>query len=395
MDQPVPNLRHLSGILTIARTGTVSDAASRINLSQPALTQGLQKIEARLGVALFQRSSDGMHSTEAGALYLGRLDRGFRFLRSAARSVDRPHLWRLVSVGQLRALIATVDHAGFRPAAAHLDRRVSTVSRACREIESLGRVAFFETTSRGLRPTRQAEAFARHAQLALNEFVQAERDVMGWQGTFEGRLDIGCLPLMQTIILPTALSRFAAEYPSIAPRIADGPYAPMARGLLRGNLDLIVGALRGGDLPDGLVQTELFADHLWIVGRPEHPLAGRQRVAERDLEGFQWVAPREGAPARAHFAQLHARLATGPEQPQPIETGSYAVVKGLLAASDRLSILSAKQVKHDVDGGRLARIDVTLPDSGRAIGYTHRADWLPSVPQARFLEILTEVAQSS
>ncbi|WP_375261142.1 LysR family transcriptional regulator [Palleronia sp.] len=390
MLDPVPNLRHLAGIVGIAETGTLSAAADRISLSQPALTQGLSRIEARLGIALFQRIGTGMKPTEPGELYVRRLRRGFGFLQRAARAVGRPHLWQLVTVAQLRALIAAIERGGFRPAAIHLGQRVSTISRACRDLETLGETRFFETTSRGLSPRRQAETFTQLAQLALNEFRQAERDVRGWQGSFEGRLDIGCLPLAQTAILPAAQNAFALEYPGIAQRVVDGLYRALARDLLRGTLDLMIGALRGSDLPDGLTQAELFADHLWIVARPGHPLEGVCDLGEADLALFPWVAPRAGAPARAQFDRLHGVLARAPGVPSPIETGSHSVMKGLLIGSDRLTVVSRMQVKHEVSSGALIRLDAPVHDEARSIGYTHRNDWMPSVPQARFLDILRE-----
>lgn len=48
------------------------------------------------------------------------------------------------------------------------------------------------------------------------------------------------------------------------------------------------------------------------------------------------------------------------------------------------------QVKHEVSSGALIRLDAPVHDEARLIGYTHRKDWMPSVPQARFLEILRE-----
>ncbi|SFD72190.1 LysR family transcriptional regulator [Roseivivax sediminis] len=386
-----PNLRHLSGIAAIAAEGTLSAAAAHINLSQPALTQGLARIEGALGTPLFRRTADGMVPTEAGHLYLARLERGFGFLRRAARGFARPHVWRTLGAGQLRAVIAAVDHGGFRPAAVALGRQVSTISRTCREVERIAGIPLFEQTSQGLRPTRQAESVARHARLALREFEQAEHDVTDREGRFGGRLDIGCLPLAQTALLPEALCRFGTEFPGIAPRVTDGLYRALAQDLLRGALDLIVGALRTDDLPEGLRQEALFDDPLWVVARPGHPLEGRRGVDTAQLSRFAWVAPRAGAPARTHFTRLQDRLTAPAGLPRPIETGAPSVMTQLLVRSDRLTLISAAQVRSDIAAGRLVRIDADLPPGTRPIGVTSRADWAPSVPQQRFVALLREV----
>ena len=46
------NLRHLRALSAIVAQGSMSAAAETVSLSQPALTQGLRKLEQQLGVAL-------------------------------------------------------------------------------------------------------------------------------------------------------------------------------------------------------------------------------------------------------------------------------------------------------------------------------------------------------
>ncbi|MEJ1996274.1 MAG: LysR family transcriptional regulator [Limibacillus sp.] len=391
----IPNLRHLLGAVAVADQGTLSRAAQEINLSQPALTQGIAKIEQELGVLLFRRSGGGMHPTDAGSLFIARTRRGFEFLRRADRIAGKPYFHHQITLGQLRSLVATVDAGGFREAAIQLGRDASTVSRACREIELQFEIALFENTSSGLKPTRSGEALTRNAKLALREFGQAVYDVRGLQGDFEGRLSIGCLPLAQSSILPRALNLFAGEYPRVICRVVDGYYTPLARGLLRGDLDLLIGALRHEELPNGLVQERLFDDSLSVVARVGHPLTHRRNITMEEVAGYPWVAPRMGAPSRSYFDQMLDTRRVPASVPAPIETGSHSVLKGILFNSDRLALLSKRQAAQDFEAKLLTRIDITLPDSGRAIGMTWREDWLPGPPQERFLNILREVSGKS
>ena len=391
MEETAANLRHITGAVYVARLGTLSEAARSINLSQPALTQGLARLERSVGVALFARTNNGMVETEAGRIYVTRARRGLDYLQRWGQILGQPNIWRLLTLGQLRCVIAAVEGGGFRSAAAAMGRNVSTVSRACHDIEALAGTPLFEKTSHGLHATRQAVVLARLAGLALNEFRQAAFDARGWQGSYEGRLDIGSLPLLQAAILPAALKRFAGDFPGVAPRVAEGSYGALSRALLRGELDLLVGALRRDDLPEGLAQVALFTDRLCVVAGPGHPLARARTVEPAMLAGFPWVAPRRGAPSRRHFDALHDRLQVPPGVPMPIETGSHTMMKGLLLDSERLTVVSAMQVADELARGALARIALPLPDSDRAIGYTYRSDWLPSVPQQRFVDILREV----
>lgn len=60
------NLHHLAVFNAIAETGSISAAAQRLYISQPALSRELKDFEARLGVTLFERLPRGMRMTHAG-----------------------------------------------------------------------------------------------------------------------------------------------------------------------------------------------------------------------------------------------------------------------------------------------------------------------------------------
>lgn len=59
-------LRALTLIETLAETGSLHQAARRLNASQPALTVTLQELERTLGGRLFERSGRGLTPTEMG-----------------------------------------------------------------------------------------------------------------------------------------------------------------------------------------------------------------------------------------------------------------------------------------------------------------------------------------
>lgn len=54
----------------IANEGTISRAAARLHLTQPALSQQLSQIEAEFGAILFERMRRGVEPTPAGAIVL-------------------------------------------------------------------------------------------------------------------------------------------------------------------------------------------------------------------------------------------------------------------------------------------------------------------------------------
>ena len=60
------NLRHLHAFATIVDVGGLAKAATRLHLSQPALSRQIQTLEADLGVALFDRIGRRVQLTSQG-----------------------------------------------------------------------------------------------------------------------------------------------------------------------------------------------------------------------------------------------------------------------------------------------------------------------------------------
>jgi DNA-binding transcriptional LysR family regulator len=57
------NVRQLEAVLAVIETGSLNKAARQLRISQPALTKGIQRLEAQLGVPLFVRNKSGMRPT--------------------------------------------------------------------------------------------------------------------------------------------------------------------------------------------------------------------------------------------------------------------------------------------------------------------------------------------
>jgi LysR family transcriptional regulator for metE and metH len=74
--------RQLRMLVAIADEGTVTRAASRLNVSQPALSHALRALERSVGVSLFARAPRGLVPTEAG-------ERLLRTARAVLREIER------------------------------------------------------------------------------------------------------------------------------------------------------------------------------------------------------------------------------------------------------------------------------------------------------------------
>ncbi|WP_288142578.1 LysR family transcriptional regulator, partial [Mesorhizobium sp.] len=80
------NRVHLNGLRaveTVARLGSLSAAASELNVSASAVSQQVKRTEEQLGQALFERTASGLVLTEFGNVFTARLGAGFRELAQA------------------------------------------------------------------------------------------------------------------------------------------------------------------------------------------------------------------------------------------------------------------------------------------------------------------------
>ncbi|HET9385768.1 MAG TPA: LysR family transcriptional regulator [Gemmatimonadales bacterium] len=82
-------LRHLRELLSVTTTPSISRAARRLGMSQPALSRQLRALEQAVGLTLFERSARGVTLTPAGVSLAGDAPALLASAERLAREVDR------------------------------------------------------------------------------------------------------------------------------------------------------------------------------------------------------------------------------------------------------------------------------------------------------------------
>src|SRR5258708_21756819 len=70
------NLRDLHFFVVAAEEGQMTRAATRLGVAQPALSQGIARLEGRVGTTLLERRARGVWLTPAGEVFFERARAG-------------------------------------------------------------------------------------------------------------------------------------------------------------------------------------------------------------------------------------------------------------------------------------------------------------------------------
>ncbi|NEC25331.1 LysR family transcriptional regulator [Streptomyces sp. SID8111] len=81
------DFKQLRALITVAEAGSVTRAAELLHLVQPAVTRQIRALEHELGVALFERTRQGMRLTAAGTTMVERARRALAELERARAEV--------------------------------------------------------------------------------------------------------------------------------------------------------------------------------------------------------------------------------------------------------------------------------------------------------------------
>lgn len=397
----VPSLRQLRAFEAVARLESVSSAARKVNLSQPALTQSLHAFEARLRMRLFERRRSGCYPTEFGTILLPRVQRFFEHIRSALTepAVGAPFTGRQsadaiinkLTRPQLRSLIAISENRSFEAAARWLGIAQPSLHRSARELERELRRNLYQRTAGGMTTTAQGSELARRFQLALREIEYGIEEIQAAKGIVISQLAVGNIPHSNNQMLSAAINGLLKAYPNAHIRVVDGHYEALLHDLRAGRLDFIFGVLRRPDWAFDVKEELLFSNPYVVVARKGHPLATLTTLKLDDLVHYDWLMPGPSTPRQQAFEHMFSAMTVRPRV--SIETTSMQIYRAILASTDRLTLMSRAESQLN-DDRTLAVLPFQSRHLSRVDGLAIRSDWQPTSIHRQFLDLLRQQARA-
>ena len=186
-----------------------------------------------------------------------------------------------MNLRDLRYLLAVAEHAHFGRAAKACGISQPTLSVQVRKLEELLGVTLFERTSKTVAPTAACEQLIGHARAAVEEAEAILALARNLRDPLAGRFRLGIIPTLAPYLLPLVFAPLREALSALAVEPWEDQTTALLERLRARELDAALLATEV-DGPD-LASQSLFAEPFLAALPPEHPLAGREVVAEADL----------------------------------------------------------------------------------------------------------------
>jgi LysR family transcriptional regulator, carnitine catabolism transcriptional activator len=193
-----------------------------------------------------------------------------------------------VTLKQVRAFLAVAQVGSFTGAASRLHLTQSAVSVLISELELVFGLRLFDRTTRLVQLTEAGREFQPVAAKVLAELQGAISSSRELAAQKRGRVTIAATPVMSSLLLPSAIARYAQLQPGISVVLHDALFGQIQPKVRDGEVDFGIGTFERSARE--FVAEPLMTDTLVLACPASHPLAARRRVTWRELSGHAFIA---------------------------------------------------------------------------------------------------------
>lgn len=255
----------------------------------------------------------------------------------------------------LRLFTAVARTGSFSRAAEILHISQPAISKGVRDFELQVGCRLLDRTSKGVRPTREGRALARHAEALFAAERAAEDELQALRSLDSGSLRIGASTTIATYMIPEYLGIFRRAYPGIDLNVISANTSDIADLMLTHQVEI---ALVEGPVKDeNLLSEHWRTDVMSLIVACDHRFAATSQPIECGLLTDEILIVREpGSGTREVIAQMLANERVEPKR--TLEIGSTEAIKQAVAAGVGVAIVSMAAIDDQVQLGRLKVIPI-------------------------------------
>ncbi len=196
------------------------------------------------------------------------------------------------TIRQLRAFVQVHQLRKLGAAAEKLFVTQSAVSMLIRQLEIGLGARLFDRTTRSLQPTAAATEMLATAERILRDVDALSVGFRELSTLERGRVAFAITPTLASFLLPDAIGAFVEKHPQVRVVVDDCAPEQFIARIIGERVDFGIGT---PERPGAEVDTQtLLRDHLALVCRHDHPLAGARTVRWADLAGHPVITTRSG-----------------------------------------------------------------------------------------------------
>lgn len=195
-----------------------------------------------------------------------------------------------MTLDQLRAFVAVVEHGSIRAGARALNMAQSGLTQQIKRLEAAVGATLFARSHSGISLTPYGTALLARARVVLSECTHAEDDFRHLRGDLSGSVQLGVSAEAFARLVPPVLDRLRSDHPQVTVHIASGPASTLMTSIREGRLDFAISLVsQGMDMSD-LAWKVLDRADPCILCRRDHALAQADSVTA--LAKALWVNTR-------------------------------------------------------------------------------------------------------
>ncbi len=195
----------------------------------------------------------------------------------------------MLDVKRLIVLREVARQGSFSRAADSLGYTQPAISRQIAILEQETGATLVDRRPGGVRLTDAGELLVVHAEAVLGRLHAAEAELNELLGMQSGRLRMSTLTSAAATIMPLAIAQFRKRLPGVELSVSMVDPNGVLPLLRSGELELaLCNDASHAELAD-IDSVHLFDEPLRIALPKDHPLAGRDRLALKELAGERWM----------------------------------------------------------------------------------------------------------
>jgi len=269
----------------------------------------------------------------------------------------------------LRLFRAAVEERSLAGAAEREAIALSAASRRITELEQRLGAALLRRHDRGVAPTAAGEALMAHLIGLFDLFDRIGADMDAYAAGERGHVRLHANMSAVSGFLPEALAGFLTSHPGIRLTLEERYSADILRAVGSGAADL---GLVSGTLPaPGLHVTPWREDRLLVVLPEGHPLAKRESIAFKQLDGVPFVGQSEETALQKLYRGRAA--AQGITLNERVNVSGFDGVRRMVEAGLGVAILPATAVQPYAGVLRIGLKPLAEPWAARPLVIVSRA----------------------